>query len=50
MGGREVPRHQVLSGSTTRQFPKKQQLSGEAAEVVQGREQTCEQHSSNEKH
>lgn len=38
MGGREVP-----CGSTTRQFPTNQQPSGEAAEAVQGREQTCEQ-------
>lgn len=37
MGGREVPPNLVLSGSTTRQSPKNQQLSGEAE---QGREQT----------
>lgn len=40
MGGREVPGNLVLSGSTTRQFPKNQQLSGEAAEAEQGRDQT----------
>lgn len=43
MGGREVPCNLVVGGSTTRQFPKNQQLSGEATEAVQGREQTCEQ-------
>lgn len=42
MGGRQVPCNLLVSGSTTRQFPKNQQLSGEAAEAGQGREQTCE--------